>query len=341
MLARSFRVALVPAALFAALVVGCSSGEEPVVDVHPETTPVVGATEAFADLSSTPTRTPTPGAPQTPPPVVALPPVVATVVGGPPSPPAPTAAEPPAASASADGSNVALGRGSYCWTPPSGPGLCADAVGIITRPSSLTVAPGGSLALGGPLLGAVVETSSATAWPRPAAPIATGDDWVAWSPWNGSASPGSQTLALDLDAGALAAPALPGSYIVLLAVSFPQGDASYGLLLDVGALTGADTGARAPVFVESTQLLVLESFPIQLRLEVRGQLPTPCNEPRWSLQDDGTTIAVALWSVSDPATSCIQVVEPFDLSIPLGELATGSRAVTLNGEAVGTASAGG
>jgi hypothetical protein len=337
MLARSFRVALVPAALFAALVVGCSSGEEPVVDAPPETTPVVGATEAPADPSSTPIptppRTPTPGATQTPPPGVALPPVVATVVGGLPSP--------PVASASAGGSNVALGLGSYCWTPPGGPGLCADAVGIITGTSSLTVAPGGSLALGGPLLGAAVETSSATAWPRPAAPVATGDDWAAWSPRSGSASPGNQTLALDLDAGALAAPVLPGSYVVLVAVSFPQGDASYGLLVDVTAPTGGDTGARAPVFVASTQLLVLESFPIQLRLEVRGQLPTPCNEPRWSVQDDGTTIAVTLWSVSDPATSCIQVLEPFDLSIRLGELATGSRAVTLNGEAVGTASAGG
>jgi len=52
-------------------------------------------------------------------------------------------------------------------------------------------------------------------------------------------------------------------------------------------------------------------------------------------------LAVALWSVSDPATSCIQVLESFDLSIPLGALAMSSRAVTLNGEAVGAASAGG
>ncbi len=330
--AHPLRLALVPAVLLAAFVLGCSSGGEPAVGAADDPTPSRPGSELPAD----PSPTPLPSVVGLPP--VSLPPVVATAVGG--STPTPTGAgEPPGGSASAGGATVALGLGSYCWTPPAGPGLCADAVGIVTAPGSLAVAAGGSLGLGGPLLAATVEARSATAWPRPDAPVASGDDWAAWTPWSAGVGTTGETLAVDLEAGTPAAPAAPGRYLVSLAVTFPQGDALYGLLLDVGPRAGADDGARGPVFVESAELLVLESLPIRLRLVVRGQLPTPCSEPRWEANDDGTTIAVTLWSVSDPATSCIQVLEPIELSIPLGELAAGERAVTLNGEGVGTASA--
>lgn len=332
MTARLIRVALVPAALLAALALGCSSGGEPATGVADDAAPSRAATAVPSD--------PSPVATQTPAPVVGLPPVLATVVVAPP-PPADTAGEPPAGSASAGGASVALGLGSYCWTSPAGPGLCADSVGVVTAPGSLTVAAGGSVRLGGPLLAAAVDMSSATAWARPDAPIASGGDWAAWAPWGGSSGAVGATLALDLEGGALSAPAAPGRYLVSLSVSFPQGDALYGLLIEVGQPAAGDAGARGPVFVESVELLVLESFPIQLWLEVDGHLPTPCSEPRWEAHDDGVTIAVTLWSTSDPATACIQVLEPLELSIPLGPLATGRRTVTVNGEVVGTASAGG
>jgi hypothetical protein len=32
---------------------------------------------------------------------------------------------------------------------------------------------------------------------------------------------------------------------------------------------------------------------------------------------------------------CVQVLEPFELSIPLGDFESGSRSVTLNGEPAG------
>ena len=338
---RSLRFALVPAVLLAATVLGCSSGGESAdapADMPAAATPVPGATSVPGEPSPAPTQTSPPTS--TLPPAVDLPPVIATVVGGPPSPPPGATAEPPAASASDGAATVALGLGSYCWTPPAGPGLCADAIGVITAPSSLRVATGDSLLLGGPLLAASVEAWSATAWVRDA-PVARGDDWLAWVPWSGSTDPVGQPLALDLDASALTAPARPGSYLVSLSVSFPQGDATYGLLLEVERPADGGVATRSPVFVESAALLILESLPIQLRLEVRGQLPTPCNEPRWEVTDDGATIAVTLWSVSDPATSCIQVLEPLELSIPLGTLVTGERTVTLNGETVGAASTGG
>jgi hypothetical protein len=90
-----------------------------------------------------------------------------------------------------------------------------------------------------------------------------------------------------------------------------------------------------PVFVDWTDIILMESFPVQVALRVGGSLPTPCHRPVWEVNDDGSTIAVRLASVSDPAEICVQVLEPFEISIPLGSFESGSRTVTLNGDPVG------
>lgn len=99
--------------------------------------------------------------------------------------------------------------------------------------------------------------------------------------------------------------------------------------------TGSIAEDAGPVYVDSTDILLMESFPVQVALRVTGSLPTPCHQPVWEVHDDGATIAVTLASVADPGEVCIQVLEPFELSIPLGAFESGARAVTLNGEPVG------
>lgn len=96
-------------------------------------------------------------------------------------------------------------------------------------------------------------------------------------------------------------------------------------------------GVRGPVYVDSTELLLAESFPVQARLQVTGTLPTPCHGLKWEVQgpDSNGRIDVALYSLADPALACIQVLEPFETSIPLGTLDSGNYAVYLNGELVG------
>jgi len=90
-----------------------------------------------------------------------------------------------------------------------------------------------------------------------------------------------------------------------------------------------------PAFVETTDILLMESFPVQVALHVTGNLPTPCHQAVWEVEDDGTTIAVRLASITEPDVLCAQVLEPFDISIPLGEFESGARVVTLNGEEIG------
>jgi ABC-type glycerol-3-phosphate transport system substrate-binding protein len=90
-----------------------------------------------------------------------------------------------------------------------------------------------------------------------------------------------------------------------------------------------------PVFVEATDILLMESFPVQVALHVTGSLPTPCHQAVWEVEDDGTTIAVQLASITEPDVFCAQVLEPFDISIPLGDFESGTRVVTLNGDEIG------
>ena len=79
----------------------------------------------------------------------------------------------------------------------------------------------------------VAGASVVTGWAisRPAEPLADGDDWLAWSP----AGDDRVTLEIALSGDALTfdADLPPGRYVVALFLDFPQGDASYGLLLDV------------------------------------------------------------------------------------------------------------
>jgi hypothetical protein len=101
-------------------------------------------------------------------------------------------------------------------------------------------------------------------------------------------------------------------------------------------LPGGTIPANAgTVFVDTTDILLMESFPVQVALRVNGNLPTPCHEPVWEVDDDGSTISVTLASVADPDVACIQVLAPFELSIPLGSFESGAREVILNGEKVG------
>lgn len=103
--------------------------------------------------------------------------------------------------------------------------------------------------------------------------------------------------------------------------TFPPG----GLVGDVG-----------PVFVDSAEVLVAESWPVQVFLAVSGNLPTPCHQLTWQVDQGEGRLDVMLASLSDPSTNCIQVLEPFDLSIPLGSYSDGEWKVYLNGDEVGS-----
>jgi hypothetical protein len=95
------------------------------------------------------------------------------------------------------------------------------------------------------------------------------------------------------------------------------------------------------VYITNTDLLIAESYPVQVSLHVTGDLPTPCHSLNYSYQvgspNDRFRIDVTAWSESDPDAICIQVLEPFEASIPISMegAADGTYTLWLNGELVG------
>lgn len=95
--------------------------------------------------------------------------------------------------------------------------------------------------------------------------------------------------------------------------------------------------APGPVYIESAEIIQLESYPVQVMLEVKGQLPDPCHSAAWKVSDptaDGR-IDVTLSSQAPIDQACIQVLKPVVLRIPVGSFTQGSYAVWLNGQLVG------
>jgi hypothetical protein len=123
---------------------------------------------------------------------------------------------------------------------------------------------------------------------------------------------------------------------------------SFGILIGVLIfLTACSVAQPTPssepqqglVYVNSTDLLIAESYPVQVSLHIAGDLPTPCHELRLQVAapDDLNRIFVSVWSESDPAAICVQMLEPFEVNLPIrmDGAAEGTYSVWLNGELVG------
>lgn len=132
--------------------------------------------------------------------------------------------------------SVPLGLGSYCWSPPTGsgqPALCVDALGITTAPDDLVVKAGEDLTVtGDEITLPPMSIAYATLYPASAEPVASGDDFRAWTPDS------MNEVALEFGDDVISLPddLEPGRY--LLAVNYSAGpdrgsEATYGAILVV------------------------------------------------------------------------------------------------------------
>ncbi len=94
---------------------------------------------------------------------------------------------------------------------------------------------------------------------------------------------------------------------------------------------------EGPVYLDSADLLILESFPPQYRLLLKGNLPDPCHklEVVVPAPDAEGIIDVQVFSLTNPETICIQILEPFEESVSLDGFPPGTYQVEVNGEMVG------
>lgn len=93
---------------------------------------------------------------------------------------------------------------------------------------------------------------------------------------------------------------------------------------------------RSDVYIDSTEMLVLESYPLQFMLNIKGNLPTPCNALRVLVNppDTENKIYLDVYSVVSPDKVCAQVLSPFDVNISLGSYPTGHYFLYVNGNQV-------
>ena len=97
-----------------------------------------------------------------------------------------------------------------------------------------------------------------------------------------------------------------------------------------------DGNLDGEVWVTSADLRIMESFPIQVMLDVTGERPTACHEIFWTVEDTGETIEIAMISQVAGDQVCAQVIAEFAIAVPLGSWVEESRDVFLNGEMVGS-----
>lgn len=100
---------------------------------------------------------------------------------------------------------------------------------------------------------------------------------------------------------------------------------------------GDEKRVRGEVFLDEIDLVELESDIPKFVLRISGALPTPCHEIRVteSEPDESDLIQIEVYSLIDPDEVCIQVLEPFEVIVPVSSYNKGISQVIVNGQVIG------
>lgn len=98
-------------------------------------------------------------------------------------------------------------------------------------------------------------------------------------------------------------------------------------------LAGADMTQRVPTVIESVDALLLESFPVQIHLQVSGYQPDGCQIETQVLQHrEGNQVRVEVFRALPLDTMCPMVLVPYEATIPLeGGFESGAYTIDVNG----------
>jgi hypothetical protein len=118
---------------------------------------------------------------------------------------------------------------------------------------------------------------------------------------------------------------------VLAAACFPldflsaPGDDDPGTTLPIAG--------RLPVYIDSVDILLLESWPVQVHVVVKGNLPNPCHTLAWDLgePDADGRIVLDLYSTADLDQVCVEMLQGFEQTIAVGSFTSGSYVLVVNG----------
>lgn len=93
---------------------------------------------------------------------------------------------------------------------------------------------------------------------------------------------------------------------------------------------------RGEIYLDSVDMLVMESFPVQYSILLKGNLPSPCHQLRavYNPPDAANSISIEVYSVAEPDAVCVAMLQPFEQSIYLGTFPAGHYTIWVNGEQV-------
>ncbi len=85
--------------------------------------------------------------------------------------------------------------------------------------------------------------------------------------------------------------------------------------------------------IDEIEIIILESFPVQIQVIARGNFSDPCTEIyQINQKKEDNTFFITI-KTSRPAGFCIQIIVPFEVKIPLSVygLPAGTYTVDING----------
>jgi hypothetical protein len=96
---------------------------------------------------------------------------------------------------------------------------------------------------------------------------------------------------------------------------------------------------RDKVFMDlaNSKLIVSQTYPVQVSATLTGYLPDPCHVLRVVVGAPNATkaISISVYSLVKPGTTCLTVLQPFSVTVPVGSFTTGRYTVWVNGMKLG------
>lgn len=119
--------------------------------------------------------------------------------------------------------------------------------------------------------------------------------------------------------------------------SYPDGSSGGVSAMPYLPQPGDEKMTRGAAYLDSATLLLAESYPPQITLQLVGSLPNPCHQLRVNIlrPDAQNRIQIEVYSVAGTDLACIEVLQPFDAAIALGSFPAGKYTVFVNGEQIG------
>ncbi len=94
---------------------------------------------------------------------------------------------------------------------------------------------------------------------------------------------------------------------------------------------------RGNAYIDTAEILTLESFPPQFMVAIQGGKPTPCHKLRAVISEPGdkNEIRIEVYTLVHPDAICIQKIENFSINLNLGSYPAGKYTVFVNDSEIG------